>query len=229
MQRVLIEACVDSLSGALAAERAGANRIELCGAGVGGTTPSHGIMTRCRELVQVPIHVMIRAREGNFVYSDDECEVMVRDIGFARAAGANGVVFGILHSNGTLDTHRMARLIDAARPLRVACHRAFDATPVPSDALHTLLSLGVDVVLTSGHGATALDGAAQLAQHCVQAGDSLEVMAGGNVRAQNVIEIVRETGVRALHVRATDSAVFADAVSRLRQQQANDPLSLTRE
>ncbi|MEO7362977.1 MAG: copper homeostasis protein CutC, partial [Gemmatimonadaceae bacterium] len=180
-----------------------------------GTTPSFGLMAQCRERLRIPMHVMIRPREGNFEYSSDEFETMLKDIKATRSARADGVVFGILKSDETIDEVRMRTLIEAARPMRVACHRAFDATPNASEALETLLRLEVDLVLTSGHAATAMDGRDTLREHTSRAGQSLTVMAGGGVRAVNVMDIVRDTGVRDVHVRATDPDVFAEVMQQL--------------
>lgn len=224
LQRVMVEACVDSIEGALASERAGAGRVELCGPGLGGTTPSYGLMVRCRERVRIPMHVMIRPREGNFDYTEDEFETMLKDINAARSARADGVVFGILRDDGSLDEDRMRTLVDAARPMRVACHRAFDATPDASAALQTLLRLGVDLVLTSGHAPTAVDGRAQLKKHCDDSGTTLTIMAGGGVRASNLLETIRETGVHEVHIRATDPDVFAEAMHQLGRR-IPEPLS----
>ena len=215
LQRVMVEACVDSIEGALASERAGAGRVELCGPGVGGTTPSYGLMSQCRERVRIPMHVMIRPREGSFEYNEDEFETMLKDINAARSARADGVVFGILRDDGTLDEDRMRALVEAARPMRVACHRAFDATPDATAALQTLLELGVDLVLTSGHAPTAVDGRAQLKAHGAHAGNKLIIMAGGGVRASNLLDTIRETGVHEVHIRATDPDVFAEAMQQL--------------
>lgn len=215
LQRVMVEACVDSIEGALASEAAGAGRVELCGPGVGGTTPSYGLMARCRERLRIPMHVMIRPREGNFEYNEDEFETMRMDINAARSARADGVVFGILRADGTLDEPRMMALVEAARPMRVACHRAFDATPNPQESLDALLRLGIDIVLTSGHAATAMDGRETLSNHRARSGDKLSVMAGGGVRASNLLDVLRDTGVQEVHIRATDPDVFADAMKQL--------------
>ncbi|MDQ6611109.1 MAG: copper homeostasis protein CutC [Gemmatimonadota bacterium] len=212
---ILVEACVDSVHTAVNAVAAGAGRIELCGTGDGGTTPSFGMMTRCRALVKVPMHVMIRPRSGNFVYDDNEFAVMMHDIALAQRVGAHGVVFGVLHDDFTIDETRMRLLCDAARPMRVACHRAFDLTPDATEALETLLRLRVDIVLTSGHAPIAVAGAAQLAEHVRAAGNELSIMAGGGIRAQNVLQTVSASGVHEIHVRATDTRVFADVVTRL--------------
>lgn len=211
----MVEACVDSVALALAAEHAGAGRIELCGPGIGGTTPSYGLMSRCRERLRIPIHVMIRPREGNFVYDDDEFETMLSDVGAARSARVDGVVFGILTTDGQLDEPRMRCLVEAALPMRIVCHRAFDSTPDADAALDVLQRLGFDAVLTSGHAATAMEGRVQLQSHVSRAADKLRIMAGGNVRASNVLEIVNGTSVRDVHVRATDSTVFAQVTHML--------------
>ena len=213
---VLVEACCDSVQTARDAAAAGAGRIELCGAGDGGTTPSFGLMTRARDVLRVPMHVMIRPRAGDFVYSEDELTVMVHDIGIAQSVGADGVVFGVLRDDSTVDEQTMRRLVEAARPLRVACHRAFDTTPDATQALDMLLQLGVDIVLTSGHARIAMAGRLQLAEHVVRAGEKLSVMAGGGVRAPNVLQIVHDTGVHEVHVRATDTRVFAAVIETLR-------------
>lgn len=215
LARVMVEACVDSIEGALASERVGAGRVELCGPGIGGTTPSFGLMAQCRERLRIPMHVMIRPREGNFTYNDDEFAIMLKDIKAAHSARADGVVFGLLKADDTLDADRMRTLVEAARPMRVACHRAFDATPNAESALETLLRLEVDLVLTSGHSATAMDGRDTLRQHAERAGKALTVMAGGGVRAANVMDVIRDTNVRDVHVRATDPAVFAEVMKQL--------------
>jgi len=165
---------------------------------------------------QVPVHVMVRPREGDFRYTDAEFETMQRGVELAQGAGAAGVVFGMLRADGTLDEERMRELVALARPMRVACHRAFDRTPDPAVALEALLALGVDLVLTSGHAPTALEGAATLARHVQRASTRLTILAGGSVRAANVSAIVAASGVREVHGRATDAAVFAALVRAAR-------------
>jgi copper homeostasis protein len=165
--------------------------------------------------VRVPVHVMLRPREGHFMYNEDELQTMLKDVGAARSAGVDGIVCGILQHDGTLDAHAMQSIIDAARPLRIVCHRAFDATPDATAALEALMQLRVDEVLTSGHAATAVAGMKQLAAHCRTANGRIGIMAGGGVRADNVLEIAAFTKVPAVHVRATDTTVFAAVVERL--------------
>lgn len=212
----IIEACVDSLESARAAEAAGADRLELCGPGAGGVTPSASLLALVLAHARVPVHVMVRPREGDFEYTEGECDVMRRGVELAKGAGAAGVVFGILRTDHSLDATRMAELIVLARPMRVACHRAFDATPDADAALDALLALGVDLVLTSGHAATAIEGAVTLARHVERAGDRLTILAGGSVRAANAPALVARSRVREVHARATDPAIFAALVRSLR-------------
>jgi copper homeostasis protein len=207
---ILLEAYVTSAVEALAAEDAGAGRIELCGPGEGGLTPSETSLLNALSLVHVPVHVMIRPREGDFVYSDAEFAQMREGVRMAKQAGARGVVFGVLHADSTLDVARMRELMHLARPLKVGCHRAFDRTPDADAALDALIALGVHVVLTSGHAATALEGAATLKRHVARAGDRISVLAGGTVRATNARALIAASGVSAVHARGLDHRVIAE-------------------
>lgn len=218
MTEVLVEAYVTSPAQALAAEDAGAGRIELCGPGEGGLTPTREAILETLSLVRVPVHVMIRPREGDFHYTAHEFDAMRLSIGMAKRCGVAGVVFGVLRREGGLDADRMSELIGLARPMRVACHRAFDSTPDPDAALEILLRLGVDLVLTSGHAATALEGAGTLAKHVARAGDRLTVLAGGSVRPSNVRELVARSGVHEVHARALDPQVIAGLAAALDDQ-----------
>src|SRR2546425_1051672 len=158
--RILIEACIDSVESALAAEAGGAGRVELCDNLIeGGTTPSAGTIAECRACIGIPIFMMIRPRGGDFLYSEVEREVMRRDIAHAKTLGADGVVLGLLERDGTVDVERTRPLVDAARPLAVTFHRAIDVARDPEEALDALVAMGVDRVLTSGQAATALEGA----------------------------------------------------------------------
>lgn len=210
---LVIEACCDSLATARAAQQHGATRVELCGPGDGGTTPSPGLLARVRDAVTVPLMVMVRPREGGFVYDDDELAVMAADVVAARELGADGVVLGPLRPDGAVDQRALATLVALARPLRVTFHRAFDRTPDPEAALDALLAQGVDGVLTSGHAPTALAGADRLRAWQAHAGDRLEVMAGGGVRAAHARALVHAAGVRAIHARGTDPAIIRDLVA----------------
>lgn len=201
---VRIEACVDSVESALAAERGGADRVELCDDLVeGGTTPSAGMIEVCCERLTIPVFVIIRPRGGDFLYSDAELEVMCRDVARAARLGAGGVVIGLLRPDATIDIERTRILMDQARPMAVTFHRAFDVTPDTDEALDALLQLGVDRVLSSGRAATALQGINTLARMVDRTAGRLLVLAGGGIREENVEQIVTQTGVREVHVRAT--------------------------
>ncbi|HEX6927160.1 MAG TPA: copper homeostasis protein CutC [Longimicrobiaceae bacterium] len=202
--RVRVEACVDSVESALAAEAGGADRVELCDDLVeGGTTPSAGMIELCVERISIPVFVIIRPRGGDFLYSDLEFEVMRRDVTRAAELGASGVVLGLLRPDGTVDVERTRVLVEEARPLAVTFHRAFDVTRDADEALDALLEIGVDRVLSSGRAATADAGIEILRRMVERAGDRLVVLAGGGIREHNVQSIVTGTGVREVHVRGT--------------------------
>ena len=204
----LFESCVDSVAAAVASERGGAARIELCAhLEVGGTTPEMALIMACVEAVSIPVFVMVRPRGGDFVYDAAEMSEMAADIRAAAVAGAHGVVFGALRPDGTVDDEAMRRLIGAAKAMPVTCHKAIDASRDVREALEALLVLGVDRVLTSGGGLTADDGAATIAAMVARAGEALVVMAGGGVRAHNVGDLVRRTRVREVHARLMPSGV----------------------
>ncbi|WP_309670427.1 copper homeostasis protein CutC [Gemmatimonas sp.] len=211
----LVEACCDSVRTARAAQRYGAGRVELCGPGEGGTTPSLGLIARCRNEITIPLHVMIRPHTNSFLYDEDDMDVMCNDIVAAKTLGVDGIVLGPLHSDHTVDTRQLAAFVTLARPMKVAFHRAFDRTPDALETLEQLLRLDVDYILTSGHGRTALDGAATLQALQARAGDQLVVLAGGHVRAENVHRIIELSHVREVHARATDPTIVRDVVQAL--------------
>ncbi|MDQ8164037.1 MAG: copper homeostasis protein CutC [Gemmatimonadota bacterium] len=211
----LIEACCDSVHSARAAQQYGAGRVELCGPGDGGTTPSLGLIARCREELTIPLHVMIRPHTRSFVYDEDDLDVMCNDIITARSLGVDGIVLGPLHSDNTVHAQQLAECIALARPMKVAFHRAFDRTPDALVALEMMLMLGVDYILTSGHGRTALDGATRLRALQARAGDDLVVLAGGGVRAAHVQQLLDTSGVREIHARATDPTIVRDLAQAL--------------
>jgi copper homeostasis protein len=201
---VLVEACVDSVVSARHAAAAGAGRLELCANLVeGGVTPSLGMIARVRERVSIPLHVLIRPRGGDFLYDEDEVAVMLRDIADCRAMGVDGVVLGALSAGGAVDREITRRLIDAARPLAVTFHRAFDLAGDAGLALEELVSLGIERVLTSGQARTAEAGLLLLARLVAEAGARITILAGGGIDESNAARIVRETGVREIHVRGS--------------------------
>ncbi len=202
---VLVEACVDTVESALAAAAGGAGRVELCANLVeGGTTPSAGAIALARERLGLPLFVLVRPRGGDFLYDADEVAVMRRDVEATRRLGADGVVVGALTPDGRVDAAVTRALVDAARPMRVTFHRAFDAARDAAEALEALVALGVDRVLTAGGAPSALDGAAALGRLVRQAGGRLAVLAGGGLTAETVGRVVAASGVREVHVRGAE-------------------------
>ncbi|MGE0756191.1 MAG: copper homeostasis protein CutC [Pirellulaceae bacterium] len=200
----LIEACVDNTATALAAQRLGVGRIELCADLVeGGITPSAGMIEVCRRELELPIFVIIRPRGGDFCYEPAEFQAMQHDIRWARAAGVQGIVAGIVRPDGTIDAERTRELIDLARPLEFTFHRAFDRTRDPFEALDTLIGLGVDRVLTSGQAATAWDGVDLLTRLVAHARGRIGILPGGGVTRETIRAILARTGAREIHVRAS--------------------------
>lgn len=202
-ERVLVEACVESVESAVAAAAGGADRVELCDDLVeGGTTPSAGSIRLARERLDLGICVMIRPRGGDFLYTDLEFEIMRDDIAVAKRLGADGVVLGLLRADGRIDRERTARLVDDAAPLPVTFHRAFDVSRDPMESLETLVGLGVRRVLTSGQKASALEGVDLIRRLVDTAGDRITILAGGGLTADNAAQLVTATGVREVHVYA---------------------------
>jgi copper homeostasis protein len=198
---ILIEAAVESLAGAVEAEREGAGRLELCAdLPRGGTTPGPGLLRSVRNRLEIPIFVMIRPRPGAFHFSSEECESMLWDIAEAKRSGADGVVIGVLEENGAVDRDWTARLAEAARPLPVTFHRAVDRTPDVAASIELLASIGIDRVLTAAGPASAIDGVQGLAALIRSAGRRIGILPGGGVRAGHAAEIVRVTGAKELHV-----------------------------
>ena len=196
---MIFEICIDSVEGAMAAQAGGAQRVELCDNLVeGGTTPSIGMIELVRSKIEIGLNVIIRPRGGDFLYSDLEFEVMKRDILAAKNAGADGIVMGLLNTDGTIDRQRTAILIALARPLPVTFHRAFDMTPDAIAALETLIGLGVERVLTSGQAETVGQGLPLLKQLLQVAAERIIVMPGGGSE-QSIPQLVA-AGVREIHM-----------------------------
>ena len=195
-----IEICVDSVESAIAADRGGAQRVELCSAlSESGITPSCGLIRCVRQRISIDLFVIIRPRGGNFIYSDLEFEVMREDIRTAQSLGVNGVVLGMLTPDNGVDLERTKLLVDLARPLPVTFHRAFDLCPEWDSALEAVILTGAARLLTSGGSPDALQGTHRIDLLHKVAGNRIRIMAGGGVRPGNVAEIVQRTGIRDIH------------------------------
>ncbi|SNR60619.1 copper homeostasis protein CutC [Actinomadura mexicana] len=198
------EICIDSVAGAVAAEKAGAHRVELCAALFdGGLTPTLGTVRAALAAVSsIRVNVIIRPRGGDFIFDEHEVAAMEHDVALVREAGAHGVVIGALTPEGTVDRPVVERLMAAAGGLPVTFHRAFDMAADPFGTLDVLAGLGVARVLTSGQDASALEGAPLIAELVRHAGDRVIVMPGGGVTDRNVARVVAATGAREIHFAA---------------------------
>lgn len=198
---IVLEVCLDSAESAAAAEEGGAHRVELCARlDLGGTTPSEELVRRTRALISIALHVMIRPRGGNFCYSDAEIAAMKNDVAMAKSRGADGVVFGMLRPDRSVDGALLAEMAGFARPLAVAFHRAFDEAAHPAVALEDIIAGGAGILLTSGQRPTALEGVPLLGELIHRAGGRIAVMPGAGIHRGNAAEILRRTGARAIHV-----------------------------
>jgi len=196
-----MEICLDSVESALAAQEGGADRVELCdNLFEGGTTPSLGTIQVARKMLHIGLQVMIRPRGGDFCYSAIEFEVMKADIVAAKAAGADGVVFGILNPNGTIDVPRSRELIELARPLNVTFHRAFDMTREPFRALEDVISTGADRLLTSGLEKSVIEGIDLIIQLIEKAGDRIIIMPGAGITERNKEFFLKAVQPKEIHL-----------------------------
>lgn len=212
-----LEICAFNLSSALIAQQSGADRIELCASpDEGGTTPSAGLIRTARELLRIPLYPIIRPRGGDFLYSEEEFRVMLRDIEYCKQAGCNGVVTGMLLADGTVDKRRVSQLIDAAYPMGVTFHRAFDWAANPYEAMEDIIQIGCERILTSGQRPTALEGASLIDQLVREADDRIVIMPGSGVRLANIIQLAEATGASEFHTSA-----------RLKQASAMDFVSVS--
>jgi copper homeostasis protein len=196
----LFELCADSLESAKAGQAGGADRMELCEQlSIAGVTPSIALLAAVLDEVSIPVHVLIRPRGGDFVYSGAEISLMRRQIEQCKAAGAAGVAVGVLRRDGRVDVERTRELFELARPMKVTFHRAFDEAGDLDQALEDVIASGADCLLTSGGASNVLEGAERIGRLQIQAGDRLEVMAGGGLKLKNLAEVVRRSGVTCLH------------------------------
>lgn len=196
----ILECCADSVESAVNAKKGGADRLELCsGLVIGGLTPTLALYEQIRETVSIRIHVLIRPRFGDFLYSSGEMRVMEREIDFFREAGADGVVIGALTSDGALAVEQMKRLIEHAGPMSVTLHRAFDMCRDPFRTLKEAESLGIHTILTSGQQSSCLKGIDLLGQLQRQS-SAVEIMAGAGVNEHAVRTLLRQTGITTFHM-----------------------------
>lgn len=198
-----LEICSFDLMSALLAQEAGAHRIELCaGPAEGGTTPGPGTIRTARERLHIDLYPIIRPRGGDFLYSDEEYDTMLKEVAYCKQVGCNGVVIGLLHPDGTIDKRRAARLVELAYPLGVTFHRAFDWAINPFEAMEDIISIGCERILTSGQRPTAVEGGTLINELVRQADDRIIIMPGSGVRSDNILHLVEKTDANEFHTSA---------------------------
>lgn len=196
-----LECCVDSTESAINAKKGGADRLELCSnLIIGGTTPSLALFQQISEYVDIPIHVLIRPRFGDFLYTFHEINIILKEINMFREAGADGIVIGCLDVDGNIDSRQMRQLIALAGNMSVTLHRAFDMCNDPFKALEEAKSLGIHTILTSGQQSSCLKGINLLNQMQEHAGNDITIMTGAGVNEAVVRTLLRDTGITAFHL-----------------------------
>ncbi len=194
-----VEVCVTSLESALIAQRAGAHRIELCTElALGGVTPSYGLIKMMKEALNIPVHVLIRPRSGDFTYTEYEFGAVLEDIDMCRSLGVEGIVAGVLDTQFGVDWDRTAKLVERSKGCYFTFHRAFDWVSDPVDTFLALQKMGVDTVLTSGGASTAEEGM-QVLRALQDLSESCVVMPGGGIRDHNA-PLFKKEGFKALHL-----------------------------
>jgi copper homeostasis protein len=200
MKSYFFELCAESLNAAQMAERGGADRIELCSQlDIGGVTPGKELAKNVIDALSIPVHVLIRPRGGSFVYTSEEFEEAREQVRWVKQAGAAGAVLGVLRPDHRIDVERNRELIELARPMSVTFHRAFDRAPDLSEALETVIELGVDCQLTSANAPNVLAGSEALGNLVKQANGRINIMAGGGLKLASLAELLQRTGLRSLH------------------------------
>jgi len=199
-----LEICSGSVESAVNAQFAGADRVELCdNLYEGGTTPSFGTIVLARENLTIGLHVIIRPRGGDFLYSDPEYDIMRRDIEMCGENGIDGVVIGLLKADGTIDTERTAKLVELAYPMSVTFHRAFDVCIDPFRSLEDIISTGASRILTSGQKNIAPEGSAIIHELVKKAGNRIIIMPGSGLDESNIAEMAKATGAEEFHLAAS--------------------------
>ncbi len=199
-KKYIIEIATSDFATTKSAVEGGADRIELCAnLTEGGTTPSFGTLKQCREAFSVSIYPIIRPRGGDFLYTKDEFEIMLQDVKLCKQLGCDGIVIGLLNMDGTIDIVRTSALIEAAYPLGVTFHRAFDRCKEPFEALEQLVEIGCERILTSGQQSSVVDGVELVAELNRKADERIIIMPGSGVRKENIKMLAEKTGCIEFH------------------------------
>lgn len=200
MNKKDIEICASTIQSAVNAKAGGATRIEICdNLEGGGTTPSYATIEYCVKELGLETNVLVRPRAGDFFYSEEEFAVICKDVEMCKHLGANSVVVGFLKQNGELDSERLEKIVRIAQPMKVVCHRAFDACVNKEEAIEQIIKVGCSKVLTSGGAPTSEEGIKGLSKIVMQVNGRIGVIAASGVNSDNVAKIVKETGVKEVH------------------------------
>lgn len=223
---IILEICANSLTSALAAQEGGADRVELCdNMAEGGTTPSYGTILKARELLQLQLYPIIRPRGGDFLYNEEELAIMHADILMCKKLGCDGVVIGLLTTDGSIDIEKTIKLVNAAYPLGVTFHRAFDRCCSPFQGLEDIINCGCERILTSGQQPAAVEGAGLLKQLIDQAAGRIIIMPGSGILPENIGQLVEQTNAQEYH--STAKAAFPGKMQYENELAAKENNSIT--
>jgi copper homeostasis protein len=218
----ILEIACFNFESAKIAEQCGADRIELCeNYSAGGITPSVELIRKVKSEVLIPVHVMIRPRGGNFIYSNTEFNAMKNSVLQCKSAGIDGVVFGILTHDNRIDKNRCRELVTLAQPMSTTFHRAFDEVPDSTAALEEIIECCFSRILTSGKSNIATGGAELISELNLKAGDRIIIMPGGGVRAENILELKRKIGANEFHSSAIAAAAVLADENEIRKMKSN--------
>ncbi|MDZ4709740.1 MAG: copper homeostasis protein CutC [Saprospiraceae bacterium] len=197
---MILEICAQSYQAAINAAAGGADRLELCAhLGGGGITPSLGVLSILKKEISIPIYVLIRPRPGHFYYTPGECSIMIRDIEYFAAEGADGIVSGCLTRDDLPDLYCLQRMLQAAKGLPFTFHRAFESIKDPFSALDQLSNLGINRILTGGKSGNAFESRNELKTLQEYAGSRLIILAGSGVNLDNLFELLHSSRVKEVH------------------------------
>ena len=225
---IVCEVCIDSSTGGRIALECGADRLEVCAnLKIGGTTPSAGLIKQLRAVTNIPLHILIRPRGGDFIFDATEVNTMLEDIAIAKDLGADGIVCGALTEHSQIDLNSLEKLLTAAAPLSFTFHRAFDLCRNPMEALKDFNALGIDRVLTSGQASNVLAGAENL-RHWIDAAENVIIMAGGGITPDNVSALLKQVPLQEIHFSGTTlvPARFQPALSMGKEAPAEESARL---
>lgn len=205
---MILEVCANSVESALAAEKGGADRVELCdNIPEGGTTPSYGAIAFARKCLSIDLHIIIRPRGGDFLYNSQELEIIKTDIIECKKIGVDGVVFGMLTTEGNIDKPICRQLVELAYPMKVTFHRAYDMVSDPFQSLDDLISIGFDILLTSGLQNKAIDGVKLIKELVKRANEKIIIMPGSGINEENILDIAKSTNAKNFHVSVRKNTV----------------------